>query len=210
MSERDNMVGGRLYAAADEELCRVRKYARRLTRLYNATTEEEQAERERLIRSLFGHVGAGCVIEPAFRCDYGFNISVGECFYANFDCIILDVCPVTIGDRVMLGPRVCIYTASHPLDAGIRGEGLECGRPVGIGDDVWIGGNTVINPGVVIGNNVVIGAGSVVTKDIPDNVIAFGTPCHVWREIGDEDAAYWRSLKLEWEAGRPGSAEFSV
>lgn len=111
-------------------------------------------------------------IHPSFHCDYGFPIRAGDNFYANYDCIILDVCPVTIGDNVMFGPRVCIYTAGHPLDAEIRATGIEFGKPVTIGNNVWIGGNTVINPGVTIGSNVVIGSGSVVTKDIPANVIA--------------------------------------
>ena len=123
----------------------------------------------------------------------------GDNFYANYDCIILDVCPVTIGDNVMFGPRVCIYTAGHPLDAEIRATGIEFGKPVTIGNNVWIGGNSVINPGVTIGSNVVIGSGSVVTKDIPANVIAAGNPCRILRPLTEEDRQYWSRLRSETE-----------
>lgn len=137
-------------------------------------------------------------IEPPFHCDYGCHISVGEWFYANYDCIMVDVCKVKIGDNVMFGPRVGIYTAGHPIDAEIRNTGLEFGAPVTIGDNVWVGGSVVINPGVTIGNNVVIGSGSVVTKDIPDNVVAVGNPCRVLREITEEDKRYWEEKRKEY------------
>ena len=117
------------------------------------------------------------MIEPPFHCDYGYNIHVGEKFYANFDCIILDVGEVRIGKNCLLAPRVCIFTVGHPIDPELRSTGVEAAKPVIIGDNVWIGGNTVINPGVTIGDNVVIGSGSVVTKDIPSNVVAVGNPC---------------------------------
>ena len=123
------------------------------------------------------------LIEQPFNCDYGYNIRIGENFYANVGCTILDVAPVTIGDNVMLAPNVNIYTAGHPLDAEIRNSGLEYAYPVNIGNNVWIGGNVTIVPGVTIGANTVIGAGSVVTKDIPANVVAVGNPCRVVRKI---------------------------
>lgn len=198
MTEKDRMLAGKLYVASDEELVAARRRARRLTRLYNATTEEERSPRAELLSELFAGVGREAHVEPSFRCDYGSNITVGEMFYANYDCIILDICRVTIGDYVMLAPRVCIYTAGHPLDAAIRNEMLEFGKPVTIGNNVWIGGNAVITPGVTIGDNAVIGAGSVVTKDIPANVVAFGNPCRVFREITDEDKRYWERLKAEY------------
>ena len=138
-------------------------------------------------------------VEQTFHCDYGCHIHVGEDFYANYDCTIIDVCEVRIGDNVFLAPKVGIYTAGHPIDAGVRNSGLEFGAPVTIGDNVWIGGNAVINPGVTIGSNVVIGSGSVVTKDIPDNVIAVGNPCRVLREITREDRDYWEEKKREYE-----------
>lgn len=200
MTEKEKMLAGRLYTAMQGELRADFQRARRLTRLYNATTEEQSDERQTLIRDLFGRTGSSFYIEPPFRCDYGYNIEIGDHFYANFDCIILDVNKVTVGHHVFLGPRVCIYTAGHPLDPAIRNEGLEFGRPVTIGDNVWIGGNTVINPGVSIGNNVTIGAGSVVTKDIPDNTIAMGVPCRVFRPLDENDAAYWQRLKHDAQA----------
>lgn len=122
-------------------------------------------------------------MKPTFRCDYGYNIHVGENFFANYDCVILDVCQVTIGDNCMLAPRVCIYTATHPLDAPTRISGLEYGREVKIGDNVWIGGSAVIVPGVTIGNNVVIAAGAVVTKDVPDNVVVGGNPAKIIKHL---------------------------
>jgi len=124
---------------------------------------------------------------------------VGENFYANFDCIILDVNKVKIGNNVFFGPRVCVYTAGHPIDATVRNASLEFGKPITIGNDVWIGGNTVINPGIAIGNNVVIGSGSVVTKNIPDNVVAVGNPCKVLRSITEDDKKYWEEKRREYE-----------
>ena len=130
-------------------------------------------------------------IEQPFRCDYGKNIEVGNNFFANYNCVILDVAKVTIGENVMFAPNVSIYTAGHPIHPESRNSGYEYGIPVTIGNNVWVGGNVVITPGVTIGNNVVIGAGSVVTKDIPDNVIAVGNPCRVIREITEEDRKYY-------------------
>lgn len=198
MTEKERMLSGKLYMASDPELKAARLRARRLTRLYNATREDQADERTGLLRELLGGVGEDCVIEPTFRVDYGGNIEIGDHFYANFDCIILDVAQVHIGSHVFFGPRVCVYTAGHPIDAGIRNTGLEYGKQVQIGSDVWIGGNTVVAPGVTIGDNVVIGAGSVVTKDIPGGVIAAGAPCRVIREIGPEDRARWQAQADEY------------
>ena len=139
--------------------------------------------------------------EPPFHCEYGKHIELGEKFYANTGCIMLDVGKITIGDNVMFGPNVSIYTAGHPLHPESRNSGYEYGIPVSIGDNVWIGGSCVVLPGVKIGNNVVIGAGSVVTKDIPDNVCAAGNPCKVIREITDEDKPYYfKDRKFDDEA----------
>lgn len=198
MREKEKMLSGNLYMANDEELRRDNKKSRMLTRLFNNSTEEQISYRKELLKELFEKTGENLYIEPPFRCDYGCHISIGNNFYANYDCIIVDVCKVEIGENVLFGPRVGIYTAGHPIDAKVRDTGLEFGKPVKIGNSVWIGGSTVINPGVTIGNNVVIGSGSVVTKDIPDNVVAVGNPCRVLRPITEEDKAYWEMKKEEY------------
>lgn len=185
MTEKEKMLSGELYNSLDEELQRESRAAKNLTRLFNQTTEEEQEYRAALLRKLFEKTGKIIRIEPPFHCDYGYNIRIGENFYANYDCIILDTCEVIIGDNVLLGPRVGIYTAGHPVDPATRNLGLEYGKPVRIGNNVWIGAHTIVNPGVVIGDNVVIGSGSVVTRDIPDNVVAVGNPCRVLRSVTD-------------------------
>lgn len=201
MTEKEKMLSGKLYTAQDKELAHDNKNARRLTRLFNQTNEDEFDKRIVYLKELFGSTGENIWIEPAFHCDYGRNIFIGENFYANYDCIIIDVCPVTIGNHVFFGPRVCVYTATHPIDAEVRATGLEYGKPVTIGNDVWLGGNTIINPGITIGSNVVIGSGSVVTKDIPSGVIAAGNPCRVLRPITDEDRKYWRKKQEEYMKG---------
>ena len=151
MTEKERMLSEKLYIPMDEALAADCARSRRLVRLINGTTEEQAEYRVQLFKELFGRTGENLWVEPPFHCDYGCHISVGENFYANFDCIILDVCDVTIGDNVFLAPRVCIYTAGHPIDAGVRRRQLEYGKKVVIGNDVWVGGNTVINPGVTIG-----------------------------------------------------------
>lgn len=187
------MLSGILYNSRDKELVDDAMRSRKLTRLFNNTTEEQYSYRSQLLKELFGSTGENIFIEPPFRCDYGSNTYIGENFYANFDCIILDVAEVHIGKNCLFGPRVCIYTPIHPYDAEIRAMGIETAKPVTIGDNVWIGGNAVINPGVKTGNNVIIGSGSVVTKNIPDNVIAAGNPCRVIRPITEEDKKYWQA-----------------
>lgn len=158
---------------------------------YNLLRPDKKDEAVKLIKDILGKTGENICIMPPFHCDYGNNIEVGENFFANYNCIILDVAKVTIGKNVMFAPNVSIYTAGHPIHPDSRNSGYEYGIPVTIGDNVWIGGSVVINPGVTIGNNVVIGSGSVVTKDIPDNVIAVGNPCRVIREITEEDRKYY-------------------
>ena len=195
-TEKERMLAGELYMAGSEELREDSRRSRQLTRLFNQTTEEQRAYRKELLKELFYATGEDLYIEPPFRCDYGRNIRVGENFYANFDCVILDVGKVTIGDHVMLAPRVGIYTAGHPLDAGVRTRGLEFGKAVTIGNHVWVGANVSINPGVTIGNNVVVGSGSVVTRDIPDNVVAAGNPCRVIRQITEAEKRIGKDLSL--------------
>ncbi|MDR1739847.1 MAG: sugar O-acetyltransferase [Bacteroidales bacterium] len=204
MTEKEKMLSGKLYTALDKELGRELLNARRITRLFNNTLEGEFEVRQKLLNDLFEKTGENIYIEPPFRCDYGCHISVGDRFYANFDCIFLDVNKITIGNNVFLGPRVSIFTACHPIDASVRNTLLEYGKPVSIGNGVWIGGNTVINPGVTIGNNVIIGSGSVVTKNIPDNVIAAGNPCKVLRAITKEDQEYWEDKQREYHQQKNG------
>ena len=199
MSEKKRMLSGELYRAIDKELGKDNKKARKLMKKFNNTEVEEYEYRKQIISDLFESVGNNCYIEPPFRCDYGCHISVGDNFYANFDCIILDVNKVRIGKNVFFAPRVNIFTAGHPIDTDIRNLMLEFGTPVEIGDNVWVGGNSVINPGVKIGNNVVIGSGSVVTKDIPSGVVAAGNPCKVIRKITDEDKGFWEAKRQKYE-----------
>ncbi|KNB70700.1 sugar O-acetyltransferase [Brevibacillus reuszeri] len=183
ITEKEKMIGGELYFASDPDLVADRENARRLVRLFNQSLEAEYSLRTKLLRELFGRVGSSITIEPPFRCDYGYNIHAGDNFFANFNCTILDVCEVTIGDNCLLAPNVQIYTAAHPINPAERNTGAEYGKPVIIGSNVWIGGGAIINPGVTIGDNAVIGSGSVVTKNVPSNVVVVGNPAKVIREI---------------------------
>jgi maltose O-acetyltransferase len=186
LTEKQKMLAGELYLAADAELSAERRNARRLARLYNATTEDDEDVRRQILEEWFGQIGPQVQIEPPFRCDYGYNIRAGDNFYANYGCIILDCCPVTIGDNVLLAPNVQIYAAYHPVDPAERLTGRELAAPVTIGSNVWFGGGAIICPGVTIGDNTTIGAGSVVVKDIPANVVAVGNPCRVVRRLSAE------------------------
>jgi len=186
-SEKEKMLSGELYHAFGEELSREQQKARILIYEYNAIHPENSKRKKEVLNELLGEAGENITIEPPFRCDYGYNIKVGENFYANFNLVILDCASVKIGDNALIGPDVGIYAAGHPLHHSVRKEGLEYALPVVIGDNVWIGGHVVINPGVTIGDNVVIGSGSVVTRDIPSNVIAVGNPCKIQREITEEN-----------------------
>ncbi|HGD3331680.1 TPA: maltose O-acetyltransferase [Enterobacter hormaechei] len=176
--EKQKMIAGEYYRPGDDTLRADRLPARHLVHRYNHTAPDEKAERRALLADLLGQ-SEGAYIEPSFRCDYGYNIYLGKNFYANFDCVMLDVCPVRIGDNCMLAPGVHIYTATHPLDATERNSGLEYGKPVTIGDNVWIGGRAIINPGVTIGDNAVIASGAVVTKDVPANAVVGGNPAKI-------------------------------
>lgn len=180
-TEKEKMLAGEYYDATDPQLVSERRHARKLTRAFNGTSAEDGKIRKQLLTDLFGHLGQKSTIEPPFYCDYGSNIYLGDRVFFNFNCVILDVVRVDIGDGTMLGPNVQIYTATHPMDFAERGAGLEFGKPIKIGADVWIGGSVVINPGVTIGDRSVIGSGSVVVKDIPAGVFAAGNPCRVIR-----------------------------
>lgn len=182
-SEKEKMLSGELYNPADTELVRDREEARRKVRIYNETIESEGEKHRELLMDLLGSTGKLVYMEPTIRFDYGYNTHVGDNFFANFDCIILDVCEVRFGDNCMLGPSVQIYTATHPLHPGERNSGREYGKPVTIGNNVWIGGHAVINPGVNIGDNAIIAAGAVVVKDVPANVVVGGNPAKVIKEI---------------------------
>ncbi|WAH53833.1 maltose O-acetyltransferase [Pseudescherichia vulneris] len=181
-TEKQKMIAGQLYRAGDETLRADRLRARELLHRYNHSGPAEKSERRGLLAELLGNSG-NAYIEPSFRCDYGYNIFLGNDFYANFDCVMLDVCPIHIGDNCMFAPGVHIYTATHPVDATERNSGLEFGAPVTIGNNVWVGGRAVINPGVTIGNNVVIGSGSVVIRDIPDDVVVAGNPARIIKKL---------------------------
>lgn len=185
--EKDKMLSGELYKSFDAELLAERQRAKEIVFRYNSLQPSMIEERNELLKSLFGSVKGNFFIEPPFRCDYGCNIEIGENFYANYNLVILDCAKVTIGDNVLIGPNVGIYTAGHPLHFELRNEELEFASPITIEDNVWIGGNVVLNPGVTVGRNSVVGSGSVVTKDIPANVVAAGNPCRVIREITDAD-----------------------
>ena len=181
-TERDKMLAGELYDPFDPELAAARVKARDLCQALNATREADEQQRRRILVDLFGAGGDQVWMQPPFYCDYGTNIFLGTRVFFNFNCVVLDVCAVRIGDYTLFGPSVQIYTAMHPLDPVLR-RTQEFARPVTIGSDVWVGGAAVICPGVTIGSKAVIGAGSVVTRDIPENVFAAGNPCRVIRTL---------------------------
>ncbi|WP_039056185.1 maltose O-acetyltransferase [Enterobacter sp. Bisph1] len=180
--EKQKMIAGLPYRPSDDTLRADRLRARQLIHRYNHSSPDEKTERQAILNALLG-AGEGAYIEPNFRCDYGYNIFLGKAFYANFDCVMLDVCPIHIGDNCMLAPGVHIYTATHPVDAAQRISGVEYGKPVTIGHNVWIGGRAVINPGVTIGDNAVIASGAVVVKDVPPNVIVGGNPATIIKTL---------------------------
>jgi len=200
MNQQERMIAGLPYKAWLDELPKLRLENKKRIHKFNHLPPGEEDESIVLLREILGKAGEDVYIEPPFRCDYGKNIEVGNNFYANYNCIILDVAKVTIGDNVMFAPNVSLYTAGHPIHPTSRNSGYEYGIPITIGDNVWIGGNVVVNPGITIGNNVVIGSGSVVTKDIPDNMIAAGNPCKVIREVTKDDRIYYfRDRKFDVE-----------
>ena len=184
MTEKEKLLAGQVYSATDPELLRELNACKDVIHRYNQLLPSMRAERTAMLKSLLGHVGDdNILINQPFYCDYGSNISVGKRFFANFNFTVLDEARVTIGDDCFVGPNVSIYTACHSTDPVERNSRREWGEPVTIGDNVWIGGNVTILPGVTIGDNVTIGAGSVVTHDIPANVVAAGNPCRVIKEI---------------------------
>jgi maltose O-acetyltransferase len=182
-TETAKIIRGDLFIAADPTLVEDRRVARELTKQFNDMTQAESSEAQAVIKQLFGAMGENCLIEMPFRCDYGYNIRIGDDVQMNFNCVFLDGCPITIGNRVLLAPNVQLYTASHPLDPDVRSSGLELGKPITIEDDVWIGGNTVVLPGVTIGRGAVIGAGSVVTKNVPSMCVYAGNPSKLIKRI---------------------------
>lgn len=191
MNQKERMLNELPYKAWLDGLTEERRANKRKIYQYNQLSPDKGEEQDKLIRSILGKCGKSICMEPPFHCDYGYNIEVGNNFYANYNLTILDVGKVIIGENVQIAPNVSIYTAGHPVHPDSRNSGYEYGIGITIGDNVWIGGSSVINPGVHIGNNVVIGSGSVVTKDIPDNAIAVGNPCKVIRYITEEDRKYY-------------------
>lgn len=186
--EWERMLSGELYVADNPKQHEMNMRKRRLVQAINTSAYDAFEERDRLFHELFGSLGKGAFLEPPFNCDYGCNTYIGDNFYANMDCIFLDVARITIGDRVFFGPRVGLYTPYHPIDAAVRASGPEGARPITIGNDVWFG------------DDVVIGAGSVVVKDIPSHSVAVGNPCHVIRTITDDDRTYWQAKAAEYRA----------
>ena len=186
-TEKEKMLAGEMYNARDSQLKAERRRARLLIKNYNESTDEEGLLRKEILRELIGGYSRGLSIEPPFYCDYGGNISVGENVYFNFNCVVLDVCQVTIGSNTLIGPNVQIYTATHQMNAKVRREGLGFGEPITIGSDVWIGGGVIISSGVTIGDRSVIGAGSVVTRDIPSDTFAAGSPCKKVKKINQNE-----------------------
>ena len=202
MTEWERMVAGKIYFPGDDSLLETRQRARVLCRQYNDALPEEDELRDEILHQLLRSVGKDCWIEPTLRCDYGCNITVGDTFYANYDCVFLDAAPITIGNNVLVAPRVCFYTAGHPIASSVRNTGLEFAAPITVEDDVWIGGNVTVLPGVTIGRGTIVAAGSVVTKDLPSGVIAAGNPCRVLRAITDADREIWEARRIAYEAER--------
>jgi len=183
MTEKDKMLRGEMYNPSDPQLIQERFEARIKFQKFNRLPESAKAERDILLKELLRSTGLNVNIEPPFYCDYGYNILLGDNVFINFNCCILDVMPVTIGNNVMFGPNVQIYTATHPLESKERNSGREFAKAITIGNNVWLGGGAIICPGVTIGNGAVIGAGAVVTKNVPENVFVGGNPAKIIRTI---------------------------
>ena len=178
MEEKEKRDNGELYDANyNKEIIKEMQKAKDICFRYNNIKPSNREERKAIIKELFGKTGENILIESNFYCDYGYNIFIGENFYMNHNCVILDGAKVELGDNVFIGPNCGFYTAGHPIEVELRNKGLEYAKPIKVGNNVWFGGNVVVLPGVTIGDNVTIGAGSVVTKDIPSNVVAYGNPC---------------------------------
>ncbi|MBD5539130.1 MAG: sugar O-acetyltransferase [Desulfovibrio sp.] len=197
MNQRERMLAGLPYIPGRDGLQELYDACHAKIFRYNRLAPDAP-ERDGLLRSILGKCGATVTIMGPFYCDYGFNIEVGERFFANYNFTVLDVAPVTIGDNVLCAPNVAIYTAGHPLHPDSRNSGYEYGAPVRIGNNVWLGGNVVLNPGVTVGDNVVIGSGSVVTHDIADNMVAAGNPCRPLRAITEADRdVYFKDRRFD-------------
>jgi maltose O-acetyltransferase len=181
-TEREKMLAGELYDAADAELTAARQRTRSLLHRLN-TSEPDEGTKQEILRELLPQAAECPSIQPPFYCDYGSNITLGHKVYFNFNCVVLDVCPVRIGSNVLFGPAVQVYAATHPLDVATRRQWLELGRSVDIGDDVWVGGGAIICPGVSIGAGSVIAAGAVVVKDVPPGVVVGGNPARILRSV---------------------------
>lgn len=184
---KERMVRGDLYVADDPELAADFARAQELVERYNRTVHAEQDTRDRILRELLGHVGEGVTIRPPFRCEYGTRVSIGARTFLNFDCLMLDVAPITIGSDCQIATRVQFVTATHPIDSDARRSGWESGAAIALGDNVWLGAGVVVCPGVAIGDDTVVGAGAVVTADLPSGVVAAGVPARVIRQIGEGD-----------------------
>lgn len=182
-TEKEKMLNGETFKANDPELMENKKHARTLAEKYNHSSEDDLSYRKSLLTELFGKCGEKIMIKPPFHCDYGYQIFVGENFFANFDCVFLDAAPIEIGNNCMIGPKTCIYAVTHPLDSEERQKGLNIPKQVSIGNNVWIGGGVTILPGISLGNNVIVGAGSVVTKSFPDNVVIAGNPAKIIKHL---------------------------
>ena len=192
MTQKDRMLQGLPYKSNEDGLFEERQRAKVLCHKINTCEPLDVKKREEYLRELLGSTTDSFYIEPPFRCDYGYNITIGDNFYSNYNLIVLDCAKVTVGKNAMFGPNVCITTAGHPIHPLSRTKAYyEYAMPITIGDNVWVGANVVINPGVTIGDNCVIGSGSVVTKDIPSDSVAVGNPCKVIRKITDEDRDYY-------------------
>lgn len=202
MTQKERMLAGMIYNPNDEEIMKEQFPYLDMLGEFNALPSSAVGERQALMKKMFGACGEDCYIQPPFYANWsGHHLHIGDFFYANFNFTVVDDGDVFIGDHVMVGPNVTIATAGHPVESSLREKALQFNLPVHIGNNVWIGANVVVLPGVTIGDNTVIGAGSVVTKDIPANVVAVGNPCRVLREIGEKDKEYYfRDRKIDEEA----------
>ena len=201
MTEEEKAAAGLLYDSAEKYFAKGRQRAKNLCGKYNKCKPSNLKKRKKILRKLFGKIGKNCLIEQPFYCDYGCNIEVGDNFFTNMNCVILDGAKVKFGSNVMVGPNTGFYGTGHPFNVEIRNKFIEYSYPITVGSNVWIGGNVIVLPGVSIGDNSVIGAGSVVTKNIPANSLAFGNPCRVIRTINQEEAKqkekYFKKLTRE-------------
>ncbi|MCF6160457.1 MAG: sugar O-acetyltransferase [Furfurilactobacillus sp.] len=197
-TDYEKMLSGRLYNADNDQLVAMRHQTRKMIYQYNNTDPDDDDGRNKMLKTLIDCPSGDAYIEAPMHMDYTQNMHVGRRFYANYNAVFLDVAPINIGDNVMLGPSVDLYTAGHPIAADVRNMGLEYGYSITIGNDVWIGGGVKVCPGVNIGNNVIIAAGAVVVSDVPDNVIVGGTPAKIIREIGAKDEKKWTEEKMNY------------